>query len=183
MVTKKDAKPITIQRTAAYIDVGEMISGILLIIFAFCHLALVFTVALGTGGEVFDKIALWLEETYLAQLTLKHFDTMLWFVQAGSGLLIFAFAFAHLWHIFTGLPIEATKSAEAARGGMLWFYVPFLLVLATHFSAGFYRICIKWNWIPRKFAIPLSWIMFVFYVAVAIFNISVFLRIPIEGGV
>ena len=218
MVNKTDPKPRGIQRTAAYIDVGEMISGILLIIFIIFHLFLVFTVVFGQNGEVFDKLAKFLEEYYLFHLALigiailillhvilvisripvrlqdhmtvwrrgsamNHFDTLLWFMQAGSGFLIFAFAFAHLWHIFTDLTIEAVKSAEGAQSGYLWFYVPFLLLIAVHVSAGFYRICVKWNWIPRKIAIPLSWILFMFYIVVAIYNMAVFMRIPVEGGV
>jgi fumarate reductase subunit C len=113
---------------------------------------------------------------------MSHFDTLLWFFQVGSGFLIFAFAFAHLWHIFTNMPIEAVKSAEGAQKGYLWFYVPFLLLLAIHISAGFYRICVKWNWIPRKVAVPLSWLIFVSYIIIAIYNMSVFLRIPVERG-
>ena len=217
MVVKADAKPRHIPRTAVYIDVGEMISGILLIIFIFFHLFLVFTVVFGVNGEVFDKVAKFLEDYYLFQIALAaiallilahailvvsripvrlqdqwtvfqtgsrmgHLDTLLWFLQVGSGFLIFAFAFAHLWHIFTNMPIEAAKSAEGAQKGYLWFYVPFLLLLAIHVSAGFYRICVKWNWIPRKAAIPISWLIFAGYIIVAIYNMTVFMRIPVEGG-
>jgi fumarate reductase subunit C len=181
-------------------------------------LFLVFTVVFGKNGEIFDKVAKFLEDYYLFHLALigvamlilahavlvvsripvrlqdhwavikrgygmKHFDTLLWFLQAGSGFLIFAFAFAHLWHIFTDLPIEAAKSAEGAQAGYIWFYFPFLLLLAVHVSAGFYRIMVKWNWIPRNVAVPFSWFMFLFYIAVAIYNMTVFLRIPVEGGV
>jgi fumarate reductase subunit C len=218
MVTRINVKPRRIIRTAAYIDVGEMISGILLLIFVFFHLFLVFTVVFGKSGELFDKVAKFLEDYYLLHITLvgiaalilthailvisrvplrlqdqwevikrgalmRHFDTLLWFLQAGSGLLIFAFAFAHLWHIFTGMPIEAAKSAEGAQAGYIWFYIPFLLVLAVHLSAGFYRIMVKWNWIPRNVAVPISWFLFLFYIVVAVYNMTVFLRIPVEGGV
>jgi len=217
MVIRTEAKPRHIPRTAVYIDVGEMISGILLLFFIFFHLFLVFTVVFGKNGELFDKVAKFLEDYYLFHIALvaiallilahvilvvsripvrlqdqwtvlqrgtrmSHFDTLLWFFQVGSGFLIFAFAFAHLWHIFTNMPIEAVKSAEGAQKGYLWFYVPFLLLLAIHISAGFYRICVKWNWIPRKVAVPLSWLIFVSYIIIAIYNMSVFLRIPVERG-
>jgi fumarate reductase subunit C len=217
MVTNTEAKARGIPRTAAYIDVGEMISGALLFIFVFFHLALVFTVVLGTNGDVFDKVAKWLEDTYLAHLALagvailillhvilvisrvpvrwqdhvavwrlgnrmKHFDTMLWFLQAGSGFLIFAFGFAHLWNIFADLPIEAAKSAASNQAGFIWFFIPFLLLIAIHVSAGFYRIMIKWDFIPRKVAIPLSWFLYIFYIAIALLNMSVFMRIPVGGA-
>jgi len=217
MVIRTEAKPRRIARTAVYIDVGEMISGILLLCFIFFHLFLVFTVVFGRNGEIFNKVAKFLEDYYLFHIALgaiallilahailvvsripvrlqdqwtvlqrgtrmSHFDTLLWFFQVGSGFLIFAFAFAHLWHIFTNMPIEAAKSAEGAQKGYLWFYVPFLLLLAIHLSAGFYRICVKWNWIPRKAAIPLSWLIFASYIIIAIYNMTVFLRIPVEGG-
>ncbi len=222
MVTNTEPKARGIPRTAAYIDVGEMISGILLLFFIFFHLFFVFTVVFGKQGEVFNKLAEWFETPLiwgisLAHLALlgvaalilthavlvisrvplriqdqwevvkrgalmKHFDTLLWFLQAASGFLIFAFAFAHLWHIFTDLPIEAVKSAEGAQKGYLWFYVPFLLLLSVHIGAGFYRISVKWNWISRQVAVPVAWFLFLFYIIIAIINMSVFLGIPTEGG-
>ena len=222
MVTNTEPKARGIPRTAAYIDIGEMISGILLLFFIFFHLFFVFTVVFGKSGEVFNTLAEWFETPFiwgisLAHLALlgvaalilthavlvisrvplrlqdqwevvkrgalmKHFDTLLWFLQAASGFLIFAFAFAHLWHIFTDLPIEAVKSAEGAQGGYLWFYVPFLLLLSVHIGAGFYRISVKWNWISRQVAVPIAWFLFLFYIIVAIINMSVFLGIPTEGG-
>ena len=129
MDENKPTRPRGIPRFAVYIDVGEMISGILLIIFVFFHLFLVFMVVFGEKGEVFDKLAKFLEDYYLFHIALigvallilahavlvisrvplriqdqievlrrgtmmKHFDTLLWFFQAGSGFLIFAFAFA-----------------------------------------------------------------------------------------
>ena len=222
MVTKTEPKARGIPCTDAFIDVGEMISGILLIFFTFFHLFFVFTVVFGKRGEFFDKLAGWFETPLvlgisLAHLTLigvavlilahvvlvvsrvplrlqdhwevvkrgtmmRHFDTILWFLQAGTGLLIFAFAFAHLWHIFTGLPIEAVKSAEGTQGGFIWFYIPFLLLLSIHLSAGFYRIMVKWNWISRHVAVPIAWFLFLFYIVIAIINMSIFLSIPIGGG-
>lgn len=222
MVTKTEPKARGIPRTDAFIDVGEMISGILLIMFIFFHLFFVFTVVFGKNGEVFNKLSQWFEYPLVGSISLahlallgisalilahaalvisrvplrlqdqwevvkrgalmKHFDTLLWFLQAGSGFLIFAFAFAHLWHIFTDLPIEAVKSAEGAQAGYLWFYVPFLLLLAVHVGAGFYRIMVKWNWISRQVAVPIAWFLFLSYIVIAVINMSVFLGIPTGGG-
>jgi fumarate reductase subunit C len=222
MVTRTDIKPKSVAPTDAYIDVGEMISGILLVIFIFCHLFFVSTVLFGGNGQVFTDLASWFETDLiwgisLAHLALlgvaalilvhavlvvsrvplrlqdqwevlkrgslmRHFDTILWFFQVVTGFLIFAFAFAHLWHIFTDLPIEAVKSAEGAQTGYSWFYVPFLMVLAVHLSAGFYRIMIKWNWMSRSIAVPISWFLFTFYTVVALINIIVFYKMPVGGG-
>lgn len=222
MVTNAEPKARGIPRTAAYIDVGEMISGILLLFFIFFHLFFVFTVVFGKQGEYFDKLSVWFETPLIWGISfahigllgvaalilthavlvisrvplriqdqwevvkrgalMKHFDTLLWFLQAASGFLIFAFAFAHLWHIFTDLPIEAVKSAEGAQAGYLWFYVPFLLLLSVHIGGGFYRIAVKWNWISRQVAVPIAWFLFLFYIIIAVINMSVFLGIPTEGG-
>ncbi len=52
-----------------------------------------------------------------------------------------------------------------------------------HIGAGFYRIAVKWNWISRQVAVPIAWFLFLFYIIVAIVNMTVFLGIPTEGGV
>ncbi len=222
MVTRTDTRPRSVAPTDAYIDVGEMISGILLLFFIFFHLFFVATVLFGGRGAVFNTLAEWFETDLIWGISLahialagvaalilahailvvsrvpvrlqdqwevlkrgtlmRHFDTILWFLQVATGFLIFAFAFAHLWHIFTDLPIQAEKSAEGAQGGFLWFYAPFLLLLSIHIGAGFYRIMIKWNWMSRSIAVPVAWFLFVFYMVVAIINMTIFFKMPIEGG-
>jgi fumarate reductase subunit C len=62
MVTQTDIKPHRMPRTAAYLDVGEMLSGVLLVIFMIAHLLLVATIII--GPEAFRALAIWLEETF-----------------------------------------------------------------------------------------------------------------------
>jgi fumarate reductase subunit C len=59
----QDKAPV---RTAAYLDLAQMVSGAALIVFMWSHMVLVASVNLGAG--VMNAIARFLEESYMAQL-------------------------------------------------------------------------------------------------------------------
>ena len=62
MNTHSIAKPGRISRVPAVLDVGEMLSGTLLVVFMITHLLLVASIIL--GPESFRALAIWFEETF-----------------------------------------------------------------------------------------------------------------------
>lgn len=83
--------------------------------------------------------------------TLKHTDTWLWLVQAGSAMIILIMGGIHMWVVLTDLPITAAKSAaRVADGWWLLFYLVLLPLVELHVGIGFYRIGVKWGFIKRK---------------------------------
>lgn len=83
--------------------------------------------------------------------TLRHRDTWLWLVQAGSAMLILIMGSIHMWVVLTDLPISAAKSAARVSDGFwLTFYLFLLPLVELHVGIGFYRIGVKWGFIKRK---------------------------------
>lgn len=82
---------------------------------------------------------------------LRHKDTWLWVVQAGTAMIILIMGSIHLWVVLTDLPITAAKSAARIQGGFwLVFYLILLPMVELHVGIGFYRIAVKWGVIKRK---------------------------------
>lgn len=81
---------------------------------------------------------------------LRHTDTWLWLVQAGSAMIILIMGAAHMWVVLTDLPITAAKSAaRVQQWPWLLFYLVLLPLVELHVSVGFYRIGVKWGFIKR----------------------------------
>jgi fumarate reductase subunit C len=79
---------------------------------------------------------------------LKHRDTWLWLVQAGTAMIILILGAIHMWVVLNDLPITAAKSA--ARMQHFWWFVFYMILLPCvelHVSVGFYRIAVKWGFI------------------------------------
>jgi fumarate reductase subunit C len=82
---------------------------------------------------------------------LRHTDTYLWLVQAGTAMIILVMGAIHMWTILTDLPITAAKSAARIQGGFwLVFYLILLPMVELHVGIGFYRIAVKWGFAQRK---------------------------------
>lgn len=82
--------------------------------------------------------------------TLRHKDTWLWVVQAGTAMIILIMGSIHMWTVLTDLPITAYKSAARIQGGFwLVFYLILLPMVELHVGIGFYRIGVKWGVIKR----------------------------------
>lgn len=80
----------------------------------------------------------------------KHTDTWLWLVQAGSAMLILIMGGAHMWVVLTDLPITAAKSAARIQSWpWLLFYLALLPLVELHVGIGLYRIGVKWGFIKR----------------------------------
>ncbi|MFC1815774.1 succinate dehydrogenase/fumarate reductase cytochrome b subunit [Thermodesulfobacteriota bacterium] len=82
---------------------------------------------------------------------LRHTDTYLWLIQAGSAMIILIMGSIHMWTILSDFPITAFKSAARIQGGFwMVFYLILLPVIELHVGIGFYRIAVKWGFIRRK---------------------------------
>lgn len=172
-------------RLDAWLELSLAASGLALVGFMILHMGLLVSSML--GADVMDRLASFLERTYLlhsvapllvlllaahavlalrkvpggtkAQValvqhmrTLRHFDTWMWALQLVTGAAIVLLASIHLWVVLTDLPIEAAKSGARIYGIYLWFYVPFILLVEAHASAGIYRIAVKWSAVGRIWA-------------------------------
>jgi fumarate reductase subunit C len=84
----------------------------------------------------------------------QHQDSRLWVWQIRTGMLILVFGsfhiglmsadtFTDMWGTRHGL--EAATTMGRVGGGLAWFYLVFLLLLAVHASVGLYRLAIKWG--------------------------------------
>jgi fumarate reductase subunit C len=82
---------------------------------------------------------------------LRHTDTWLWLVQAGTAMVVLILGSIHMWTVLTDLPITAAKSAARIKGGYwLGLYLILLPMAELHVSVGFYRILVKWGVAGRK---------------------------------
>lgn len=81
--------------------------------------------------------------------SLRHFDTWMWALQLATGAALLLLAAIHLWVVLTDLPIQAAKSGARIYGVYLWFYLPLVLLVEAHASAGLYRIAVKWSPVSR----------------------------------
>lgn len=82
---------------------------------------------------------------------LKHRDTWLWVVQAGTAMIILILGAIHMWVVLTDLPITAAKSA--ARIQQFWWFIFYMILLPCvelHVSIGFYRIGVKWGFVKSE---------------------------------
>jgi fumarate reductase subunit C len=112
---------------------------------------------------------------------LKHRDTWLWLVQAGTAMLILIMGGIHMWVVLNDLPITAAKSAaRVASGGWTLFYLILLPVAELHVSIGFYRILMKWGFVSsqeRPKAKRFELILFGIFMAVGILTLIRFLTL------
>lgn len=81
---------------------------------------------------------------------MRHPDTWLWLVQAGTAMVILIMGSAHMWVVLTDLPITAAKSAARIQSGTwLVYYLVLLPLVELHVGIGFYRIAVKWGFLSR----------------------------------
>lgn len=171
-------------KSSAFLDWLQMLTGAGLILFMWSHMILVSSVLLGAG--VMNALAHFLEATYMAQIggpfiafafllhfilaarkvpfrveqqsaiwklsrQLRHVDTWLWMIQAGTAMIILMMGVIHMWTVLSDFPITAYKSAARIQGGFwLVFYLILLPLVELHVGIGFYRIGVKWGFIRRK---------------------------------
>lgn len=77
---------------------------------------------------------------------LRHRDTWLWLVQAGTAMFILLLAAVHVWSVLSDLPISAAKSAaKIEKPAWFIFYFCLILLAQSHAWIGLYRIGVKWG--------------------------------------
>ena len=79
--------------------------------------------------------------------TQVHRDTRLWVWQVLTGFAIFFFVPLHLWTmVLQPEAIDPWQSGARVRDfGMIWVYLPLLLMADLHAMIGVYRLAIKWG--------------------------------------
>lgn len=88
-----------------------------------------------------------------------HEDSRLWVWQIRTGMLILVLGAFHIgmmtvdtftdfWGARHGM--EAATTMERVAGGLAWFYLVLLVLLAVHASVGLYRLFIKWGIAARR---------------------------------
>lgn len=112
---------------------------------------------------------------------LRHKDTWLWVVQAGSAMIILIMGGIHMWIVLNDLPITAAKSAaRMSSTGWTFFYLILLPMVELHVSVGFYRIGVKWGLISsetRPKAKRAELILFTVFMVVGLLTIIRFLTL------
>ena len=112
---------------------------------------------------------------------LKHKDTWLWLVQAGTAMIILVMGGIHMWVVLNDLPISAMKSAaRMSSTGWTFFYLILLPMVEMHVSVGFYRIGVKWGIISsgtRPKAKRAELILFAVFMVVGLLTIIRFLTL------
>ena len=82
------------------------------------------------------------------KIVMKHGDTSLWWIQAGTGFTLFFLASIHLFVMLTQ-PSTIGPNASAFRFVHQHFWILYIFLLFAvelHASIGLYRLCVKWGW-------------------------------------
>lgn len=118
---------------------------------------------------------------------MRHGDTWLWMVQAGTAMIILLLGAIHMWTQLTDLPITAEKSAARMQEwGWALFYIALLPLVEIHIWAGVWRIGVKWGFITRANRAKWKrWMWRVFLIALAIGGAAIarYLTLDVSGYV
>ena len=114
-------------------------------------------------------------------ITLRHADTYVWWVQVTTAVVVVILGGIHLWVSLWDMPVHAAKSAKRIFEGYHWFYPPLIHAVVVHANAGFYRIMIKWGWMPRTASKWVAWLLTFFYVVLGMITIVVLYRLGGTG--
>ena len=125
---------------------------------------------------------------------IKHGDTSLWLIQASTGFIMFFLGSIHLgMMLFMSESIGIEGSSTRIVHYHMWaFYLILLFAVELHGGIGLYRLCVKWGWFDgksvhdaRKRRITLKrlkWAISVFFIALGIANLAVFIKVGIKSG-
>ncbi|CBG40641.1 fumarate reductase cytochrome b subunit [Helicobacter mustelae] len=116
---------------------------------------------------------------------MKHSDTSLWFVQAGTGFALFFLASVHLFVVLTQPDtIGPNTSAYRFVHQHFWIlYIVLLFAVELHGSIGLYRLCIKWGWFEKlglKNLRAIKWVMSVFFIVLGLLSFAAYVKIGLH---
>lgn len=112
---------------------------------------------------------------------MKHSDTSLWVIQAGTGFAMFFLASVHLFVMLTQPDtIGPNGSAYRFVSEHFWLlYIFLLFAVELHGSIGLYRLCIKWGWFEKVGIVNLrrvKWAMSVFFIVLGLFTYCAYIQ-------
>lgn len=113
---------------------------------------------------------------------MKHSDTSLWVIQAGTGFLMFFLVMPHLFVNLTQ-PENIGPLASSFRFVQQHFWIIYIVLLFAvelHGSIGLYRLCIKWGWfecLGVKNLRIIKWILSVFCIVLGICSFIAYVQI------
>lgn len=112
---------------------------------------------------------------------MKHSDTSLWVIQAGTGFAMFFLASVHLFVMLTQPDtIGPNGSAYRFVSEHFWLlYIFLLFAVELHGSIGLYRLCIKWGWFEKLGIANLrrvKWAMSVFFIVLGLFTYCAYIQ-------
>lgn len=119
------------------------------------------------------------------KMVMKHGDTSLWWIQAGTGFALFFLASVHLFVMLTQ-PDTIGPQASAYRfvHQHFWIlYIALLFAVEFHMSIGMYRLCVKWGWFQnlsleslRKIKVAMS----AFFIILGLLTFSAYVKIGLS---
>jgi fumarate reductase subunit C len=119
---------------------------------------------------------------------LRHEDTTLWYWQVVTGFALFFLASLHLGTMLTRPGrIGPFESADRVWTDLMWpVYLVMLFAVEVHAGVGLYRLALKWGWFAgpdpnatRRRLRTLKWTLTVFFVALGLATLAVYVRIGI----
>lgn len=111
---------------------------------------------------------------------MKHSDTSLWAIQAGTGFVLFFTATVHLFIMLTQ-PDTIGPNGSAYRFWSEHFWILYLVLLFAvelHGSIGLYRLCIKWGWFEGlgiKGLRAIKWLMSAFFIILGLATFTAYM--------
>ena len=167
-VTLKDAKRAS--KWTAYFDVAQSVTGLLLGLFLFCHMA--FTSSIQFGKDLFWNLIqcsgltpifgheqVWAHFIFVAVITvlviihalcaLRRFPTS--YKQFVTAIILTATVFPHVMGMLTA-PSEIDpnlSSVHTYHMGLIWTFI-FLVATELHGMIGLYRLGVKWDVIKGR---------------------------------
>ncbi len=123
------------------------------------------------------------------ELSLRHTDTRLWFIQAYTGFALFFLGSVHLYIMLTNADnIGPYASADRVWSQYMWpLYLLLLLAVEFHGGIGLYRLAVKWGWFegqnPAHNRILLQrfkWALTAFLITLGLMTLAAYMKIGIE---
>ncbi|TLD81020.1 fumarate reductase cytochrome b subunit [Helicobacter sp. MIT 05-5293] len=111
---------------------------------------------------------------------MKHSDTSLWAIQAGTGFVLFFTATVHLFVMLTQPDtIGPNGSAYRFWSEHFWIlYIVLLFAVELHASIGLYRLCIKWGWfecLGLNALRTIKWLMSAFFIILGVATFAAYM--------
>lgn len=111
---------------------------------------------------------------------MKHSDTSLWAIQAGTGFVLFFTATVHLFVMLTQPEtIGPNGSSYRFWSEHFWIlYIVLLFAVELHGTIGLYRLCIKWGWfegLGLKTLRAIKWLMSAFFIVLGVVTFAAYM--------